>query len=291
MIKTLRITSIVVVALAAGFVIFPVFFATADDNEIEKLLNSPGPIDKFKQAKDSKTTKGTDHVPPLVEQAKAFALYLNPPKTAKKPEARKTAGKTAKRNIPKPKAAVTPKFTLVATSFYASHPELSLALINEPATGNRWIRKSKMVGHLTIEEIKDGLVVVNDGTNTFELIAQRPPKVSLLKGQDPQTIPPAAPSTPAVSGKTVSAVTQPQTRPQPSPQESMEELLTKIAAMRVNIEEAKKLSNLGEELTDKQEDTKADQAKKARIERLKSRGSKAKIQKKQSEQESTESAR
>ena len=84
MIKTLRITSIIVAALAAGFIIFPAFFTADSDNEIEKLLNSPSPIDKFKQDKDSKTTNQKDQISPLVQQAKAFALYLNPPKKVKK---------------------------------------------------------------------------------------------------------------------------------------------------------------------------------------------------------------
>jgi hypothetical protein len=38
------------------------------------------------------------------------------------------------------------------------------------------------VGHLIIEQVKDGLVVVRDGQRTFELAAERPEKRGLVKG-------------------------------------------------------------------------------------------------------------
>jgi hypothetical protein len=76
---------------------------------------------------------------------------------------------------------VAAKFKLVGTSRYALHPELSLALIDEPGKGLYWVRQFSKVGHLIIEQVKDGLVVVRDGKNTFELVAERPEKRSLLK--------------------------------------------------------------------------------------------------------------
>jgi len=60
---------------------------------------------------------------------------------------------------------------------------MSLALINEPGKGFRWVRQSGKVGHLIIEQIKDGLVVVRDGERTIELVpAKRPEKRGLLEG-------------------------------------------------------------------------------------------------------------
>jgi hypothetical protein len=74
------------------------------------------------------------------------------------------------------------KFKLLGTSFYALHPDLSLAMIDEPGKGIRWVRRSGRVGHLVIEQIKDGLVVVKDGERTFEVaVVERPKKVNLIK--------------------------------------------------------------------------------------------------------------
>jgi len=39
-----------------------------------------------------------------------------------------------------------------------------------------------MVGHLLIEEVKDGIVVVKDNNGTFELAAEQKPHISLLEG-------------------------------------------------------------------------------------------------------------
>jgi hypothetical protein len=60
---------------------------------------------------------------------------------------------------------------------------MSLALIDEPGKGLRWVKQSSEVGHLIIEQVKDGEIVVRDGQRTFELVAERPKKVSLLKGE------------------------------------------------------------------------------------------------------------
>ena len=54
-------------------------------------------------------------------------------------------------------------------------------MIDEVGKGLPWVRQSSKLGHLIIEQVKDGLVVVRDGRRTFELVAERPEKRSLLK--------------------------------------------------------------------------------------------------------------
>jgi hypothetical protein len=46
----------------------------------------------------------------------------------------------------------------------------------------RWVRQASKIGHLIIEQIKDGLVIIRDGEKTSELAPVREPKRSLLKG-------------------------------------------------------------------------------------------------------------
>ncbi len=178
MIKTLRITSIIAAALAVVFLVFPAIFGVRSDEQTEQFLNSAGMIEKFNKAKGKSSAKDESQISPLVKQAEAFALYLNPPKPKKAPPTRRTDRPSI---IPRPPAPVSPKFKLIGTSHYASHPELSLALIDEVGKGLRWVRQSSKLGHLIIEQVKDGLVVVRDGKRTFELVAERPEKRSLLK--------------------------------------------------------------------------------------------------------------
>lgn len=270
MIKTLKITSILVVVLAVASATFPIFFAGGGDKETEDLLNTPSPIEKFRQAKD-KGSSGKDQVSPLVEQAKKFALYLNPPKPVKA-RAKTVAGKLAQRSIPKPKSPVSTKFKLIATSYYASHPELSLALIDEPGKGYRWVRQSGKIGHLVLTEVENGRVVVSDGKNRSELIAERLPKISLLKsesllGAESESLLGAdsrsqlKSSLASFAEKIASGEGHAPGHPEPTPQESFDDILAKIAAMRVNLEEADNLRDLGKKLTNEDEISSQPQAK------------------------------
>jgi hypothetical protein len=174
MIKTLRITSIIAVVLAVVFFVIPAVFGARGDKQIEQFLHSASVVEKFKEAKGGKSKDSQHEISPLVKQAEAFALYLNPPVKPK-------IEPSVPRSKPRPKGVVSPKFKLIGTSRYALHPELSLALIDEPGKGLRWVKQSNRVGRLIIEQIKDGLVVVRDGKRTFELVAERPEKRSLLK--------------------------------------------------------------------------------------------------------------
>ena len=170
MIKTLRITSVLVAILAVIFVALPVVYGVRNDKDIENFLNSPSVVDNFRdKAGSDKTKAGRNQISPLVKQAGAFALYLNPPKTQpSKPG--KTKSKTTTR--PRPRE-VSNKFDLIATSYYALRPEMSLALIKKSEGGLDWVRQSSKVGHLIIEQVKDGVVVIRDGERTFKLAAER----------------------------------------------------------------------------------------------------------------------
>lgn len=177
MIKTLRITSIVAAVLAVIVVVFFVFSVVfGSDERIKELLSSPGVIKKFEKTVGNKPRGDASQESPLVKQAGAFALYLNPPK----PKTPKTATGRTTGIIRGP--AATPKFKVIGTSCYKGRPELSIALIDEPGKGLHWVRQSSKVGHLLIEQIKDGLIVVKDNKGTFEIMAEQKPETSLLEG-------------------------------------------------------------------------------------------------------------
>jgi hypothetical protein len=192
MIKTLRITSIVVAMLAVILLVLPVVFGVRSDSKIEEFLQSPGAVDNFLAAKGQRPARDESQTSPLVKQAVDFARYLNPPPP---PPPRTAPAATQTAAQPAPPVPVTPKFNLIGTSFYASRPELSLALIDEPGKGLNWVRQGSTVGHLTIEQIKDGSITISDSQGTSEMtVTVNQPWRTLLKNPPPE-IQPAAPST------------------------------------------------------------------------------------------------
>ena len=291
MIKTLRITSIVAAILAGIFFVFPVVFGVRNNEQIEKFLSSPGVIEQFKQTRGDQAKRDDSRVSPLVQQAEAFALYLNPPP---KPTIPQTLAKDKTTSIIR-EMPVTPKFKVLGTSVFNGNPEMSLALIDEPGKGRHWVRQSSTVGHLLIEQIKEGLVVVKGGEGTFELALEKKQEKSPLEGPSPVSagtsfqsrVKSALPATGRTAGgvkETISKPPQPDRTPEqnakmeelvdrlkelqrisksdkttsgPSDEErnaQIEELISKFRAERVSTEEAKKLGSLGEKLKGIQED-------------------------------------
>ena len=175
MVNLLRIMSLAAAVLAVVFFVFPIVYGVDSDEQVEEFLKTPEIREKFENAADSRINKNKDLTSPLVKQAMAFASYLNPKPTAKRiPKASNRSGISSK--LP-----VTPKFKLRCTSYCESDPNMSLALIDEPGKGRHWVRPSSKVGHLLIEEIRDGLVVVKGSKETFELTIEE----STAKGVSP----------------------------------------------------------------------------------------------------------
>ncbi|MGB2863570.1 MAG: hypothetical protein WBC05_09625 [Sedimentisphaerales bacterium] len=146
----------------------------------EQFLNSPGVKDKFEDAADNKANTGESRESPLVEQAEKFASYLNPDK----PTIQKTA-KGAKTTDISSRVSVTPKFKVFGTSYCAENSELSQALIDEPGKGRYWVRQSSKIGHLLVEQVKDGLVVVKSSKETFEIEIEQMPETKSLNKTSP----------------------------------------------------------------------------------------------------------
>jgi hypothetical protein len=293
MIKTLRITSILAAILAAGLFVCPAVFGSRSDKEILEFLSLPSVVEEFRKAQGSKKKLGADQVSPLVAQADLFTKYLNPPKTKKKIKKPKvpTEEKFAVREPEKPRHSL--KFKVIATSFYATRPQLSLALIEEPAKGRHWVRQGDVVSHLTIEQIRDGIVIARGGNKTFEQpVEARPPQRSLLAGPSPVS----KGTSDRIGLKTVSALRTGETEPaatartglvsseveQMSPEEQEAwaakifaeleamavetedeadkadsangDLVGDAEAMRITGKEAKKLGRLGRDLKDGRQD-------------------------------------
>jgi len=58
-----------------------------------------------------------------------------------------------------------------------------MALIDLPGEGLKWVRQSGEVNHQVFQQIKDGVVIVNDGRKSFEVLPVRKPVRSLIRGE------------------------------------------------------------------------------------------------------------
>lgn len=290
MIKTLRITTIVAAILAGFLFVFPVFFGVRANEEAEQFLSSPGVVEKYKQANGNKQDGNDSQISPLVKQAEAFALYLNPT-----PSPTRTAPIRQQQIIPPKPPKAYAKFSLVGTSVHTTKPEESLAFIKEPGKELFWVRPGSKVGHVTVEQIGEGLIVCRDEQgNSEQILAQpRQPELSLLEGP----LSASARASTAVAGQLQAPTSSKATggvtiRTPPVPQISneenaalddlieklkalqsssesdktgspgsneldaaaMEKLISDLKSTHVDAQEAERLGNLGKELNGLQQD-------------------------------------
>jgi hypothetical protein len=204
MIKTLRITSIIAAIAATVLLVLPAVYGVRNDPKIEEFIKSPGAVDKFTAAKGQNAAKKNAETSPLVKQAADFGQILNPPPP---PPPKVQPGAPQGPVVPAP-PVVAAKFNLIATSYYASNPEQSFVLIDEPGKGLHWVKQGSAVGHLTIETVKDGAIIVRDGQRTSEMTVKvQESWRKLLKNPPPETQPstssaePASPAAQAPTGR------------------------------------------------------------------------------------------
>ena len=190
MLKTLRITSIIAVIVAVCGAAALVFMGLKGNPQVNAVLDTPGIVEQFKGKVKDQDIKD-DKSSPLVAQAKAFALRIDPPPPPKPPAPKVTPPKEVARTappkpvIPQPKVTPTVKSDLLATVVYKSAPERSLALLQTSGTKQEWFRQGETVGHLEIQEIRDGSVVFTQGGKNPQekFVPQKTQIKSLLKSE------------------------------------------------------------------------------------------------------------
>ncbi len=287
MVKTLRITGILAAVLGFGFLVFAAVYGVEPDPQVEKFLASESVVEQFKKQSKTRQNEGLSvQESPLVQQAIDFSRYLNPPVSAPPPQpTNRTSARTARPTPPRP-TTVSVKFDLVGTSVHPKDPSKSLALINQPGSGYRWVREQDQISHLVIEQIKDGVVVVRDGQNTSEVTPNRPREKNFVVreyrgdqvielGAYDDSDSPSSSSQPAEMMSTPTAGASPrprpraglrptaqQTQPQPKPRieddpEALNELIQGLQSMQQDVAneegDSENLAMMNEILTDLKE--------------------------------------
>jgi hypothetical protein len=176
MVRALNTFGVLAIISAVCLIVFGVVQQLQAADAIERNLDL-NIIEKFNKAEGSSENKSQKTLNPLVEQAKAYALYLNPPEPKPKPQRTRVASVRQQRNIKNRKTTSTnsrkiaaakstklqPKFTLVGTSYYRSAPEKSMALVSEPGKGVHWVKKGSHLGHFIVEKVERETIVYRDG--------------------------------------------------------------------------------------------------------------------------------
>lgn len=185
MVRALQTFSVLAVIFAG--VVF-VFLVVQQLQDVPEIGGYPGLsiVEKFRQAGDLSNKDSHETLSPLVEQAEAFALYLNPPKPQKPREApapRSNLKQTISAIRP---VKLTPKFTLMGTSYYRSRPEESMALVLEPGSGAHWVKQGAHLGHFVVEKVERGTIVYRDGDRLLEMAVNT--KVPIRTKQVKQTM-------------------------------------------------------------------------------------------------------
>jgi hypothetical protein len=184
--KVVRIVSIIIAIVTVIMVALPAVSGADAGKDGQKSSSADNILVRFQKARAARPEADKDQMPPLVKEAKAYALYINPP--PKPPPVKKEATSDELPGIPTgllgPRGS-SGQIKLLATCVNQSRPELSVALIDLPGEGFKWVRQSGKAGRLTIKEIKDGLLVMQDGGRTYKVqIEQGPAQVSLVKGKN-----------------------------------------------------------------------------------------------------------
>ena len=168
MVRILQTASVLVLISAGVILVLSVAQWLQDPPEIEQ-YQKLSIAEKFGQAGSSNGKSSQTTISPLVKQAEAFALYLNPPEPPK-PKQVQDSTSNSKQNIPVVKLPeTTPKFTLLATSYYRARPAESLALVSEPGREPHWVEQGTHLGHFVVEKIEPKMVVYREGERLGEM--------------------------------------------------------------------------------------------------------------------------
>ena len=162
--------SIAMLLAATGVSTLAFITGHAADPSVTQIMNSSSVVERWEKGPaDRHGGKPSNIESPLVQQARRFALLLNPPKPTSKSgsESETTDRGVVKSGAPKPPKVrppgTSPKFTLIATSLYPANASESMALISEPGQDTRWVKPGTRLGYLVVESILPGAIVYRDG--------------------------------------------------------------------------------------------------------------------------------
>ncbi|MBN1359295.1 MAG: hypothetical protein JW993_01830 [Sedimentisphaerales bacterium] len=153
-----------------------------DGSEPDRLAEHLAIVEVFRlRYGGQRTEDSAQTASPLVVQAEAFAVYLNPPVVAAEEESGSPVvpltshGLQASAPAVRP-ASVSADFRVVAVSCCPERPERSMALLCAASDSEgeaKWVKEGAGIGHFVVHEIKQGAVVLRNGEQQCELAVER----------------------------------------------------------------------------------------------------------------------
>ncbi len=165
------------VVLAAGlFLWLAVFRGPPPNPAVEAVLGGPTALESFQRTGTGVASHNEARKAPLLMQAEALALHLNPPKPQTTAVSLPQPGVPPANPVVRP-AVASPQFRLHATCCYPSCPEKSRALISESGAEKRrrWVKEGAQIGHFVIRQIRLGTIVCANGEQIQEVSIERSP--------------------------------------------------------------------------------------------------------------------
>ena len=167
MLNAFKISSYVILVVSVVLAAHLSISSFSSDSSIKNLLDSPGAYERCKEKttiSHSNTTAGQN---PLVKQAKEFANRINPPEEVQTDK--KVSRETPHNKKPAKKTNLYKKFKLLGTVVNSSNPQMSMAFIDLPGTGKKWVFQGETVNRTVIENIYEDKISIKDGSVTKEL--------------------------------------------------------------------------------------------------------------------------
>lgn len=180
MVRTLHIICLICAAAVCAVVIPVLIFGFSPCLEIQNQLSQVSVIEEVKKNSRNPAPRD-DKEPPLVVQARAFALRIDPPLppviiTPSPPTPDQESQVVEK--IPKidESLPVQPKhIQLIGTASYIDHPEKSLALLALVSGEYKWVRQGEIINQSMIGEITNGRIILyQNGKKEKDLFVPKP---------------------------------------------------------------------------------------------------------------------
>ncbi len=184
MIRTLRITSVLVAIGAIALLGFSVVYGIEKDPEVLALVQSEGPVAQFQQSQGRTAAQQNINAKhPLVVAAEAYAILMNPPKPKSRAPIKRGPSSKIKTSA---SVKLSSSTRLVGTCYNAEDPSLSFALVDMPGKGQRWVSIHDKIDHHTVGEILKGKVILLNGDKRQVLAVEKTASLSLIKGENGQ---------------------------------------------------------------------------------------------------------
>jgi hypothetical protein len=170
--KAASMSTLVALTLGAGA--GARWLGTRPEGRAEQLWAGPGAVERFAERARSKgTDQDGQRKPPLIQQAEAFAAYLNPPaprKPAAAPVLVRPRPVRAEVTVPPP----PPPLRLLGVSYHRGDPAESRALVLD-ANGYRWVKQGGRSGEMVVAQINPRSIVCRGKGGMQEMTMETEP--------------------------------------------------------------------------------------------------------------------